>query len=146
MNKAAQDYFLFISKLEYALKNSGFVTIGRKDSAMPDWEKFIIHVHKELRVDTVDADIRHFLDSPPKKQLYKDGNIYWSSPEKIKDSDTREMLQACLSVRNNLFHGGKHGDGNSGRNEILIRAATKILHNAVEACPLVKQWFDMAEL
>lgn len=127
LKAAACEYFLLLSKLEYALKNCDFITNGKKDAAKPDWNSFIDRVHGAITIDTQDNDVQKFLDNPPKKQLYQDGNLSWSEPEKIKASNQKEVLQACLTIRNNLFHGGKHGDGNAGRNEYLLSAATKIL-------------------
>ncbi len=146
LEKAACDYFLLLSKIEYALKNSGFVVNGRKDTASPHGDGFIGHVHERLAVDTEDNDIKEFLKNPPKKQLYKDGVISWSTPDTIRPGDRQEMMQACLTVRNNLFHGAKNNDGNAGRNIILIRAAQKILDAAIAVCPEIKRNFDLAEL
>jgi len=143
--QVACDYFLLLSKLEYALKNGAYITNNR-DAAKPDWDRFIAFVNPKIEIDVNDADIRAFLDSPPKRQLFKDGVISWSNPGKIADHDKERMLQACLTIRNNLFHGGKHGDGNTGRNMVLISAATKILSAAIEACPTVKEQFEFAEL
>ncbi len=143
--ETACDYFLLLSRLEYALKNSSYLT-NDKESAKPDWERFIDFVSSRMAVDTNDRDVRAFLDLPPKRQLFEDGKISWSKPENIKDHDKTRMLQACLTVRNNLFHGGKHGDGNAGRNMVLISAATKILRAAIDACPDVKAQFEYAEL
>lgn len=146
LEDAAYNYFLLLSKVEYALKNSGFVVSGRKDTASPYWDGFIGHVHENLVVNAEDDDIKEFLKNPPKKQLYKDGVISWSTPDTIRPDDRQELMQACLTVRNNLFHGAKNNDGNAGRNIILIRAAQKILNAAIAVCPKVKIKFDSAEL
>lgn len=146
LETAACKYFLLLSKLEYALKNTGFITSHKNYAAKPDWNSFIDRVHGTITIDTQDSDVQNFLNNPPKKQLYKDGNLSWSKPEEIKASNQKEALQACLTVRNNLFHGGKHGDGNAGRNEYLLSAATKILTSAMKACPKVEEKFNLAEL
>ena len=145
LEQIACDYFLLLSRLEYALKISSYI-VNDRGSAKPDWEGFITSVSPKMKVDTNDNDIRAFLDFPPRKQLFEDGIISWSNPDKITDNDSARMLQACLTIRNNLFHGGKHGEGNAGRNIILIKAATKILRVAIETFPDVRERFEYAEL
>jgi hypothetical protein len=142
----ACQYFLLLSRLEYTLKNSGFVTTGKKDTASPNWEGFIAHVHEKIKIIPGDEDIKAFLKDPPKRQLYKDGAISWSNSDAIKATDRQEMLQACLTIRNNLFHGGKNADSEAVRNLDLLKAATKIVIAAIEACPTIKSKFDLAEL
>lgn len=146
IEKSACEYFLFLSKFEYALKKSGYVTADSNSNASPDWNRFKEDMHGKISVDKNDADISVLLKQRPARQTYKDGQLGWSQPQKIGDNDNKALIDACLTIRNNLFHGGKHGDGNAGRNETLIKAATKILNSALDANSDVKQQFIFAEL
>lgn len=146
LEKAACEYFLLVSRLEYALKNGGFCKSGQDDAASPDWEKFIRDVSLDIDNLSKDEDIKYFLNNPPKKQLYKDNELSYSPPQNISDTDKQGMLQACLTIRNNIFHGAKHSDSSEQRNNRLISAATKILKAASESEDKVKQAFDNAKL
>ena len=146
LKKTACEYFLLLSKLEYALKNADFVKGNDRDNAQPDWDKFFNDVQSKIKLDIESDDIQEFLNHPPARQLFKGGILSWSKPQKILCSDSRRVLDTCLTIRNNLFHGGKYGDGNAGRNEVLLSAATKILTSAMNVHPQVKQNFDLADL
>ncbi|PZP54958.1 MAG: hypothetical protein DI586_08350 [Micavibrio aeruginosavorus] len=146
LQQIACNYFLLLSSLEYALKNSGFVKVDSSYNAEPDWNKFKDEVHDKMNIDISDPDIQEIIKSRPARQIFKNDNLTWATPDRINPQKTKEFIDACLTIRNNLFHGGKHKDGNAGRNEVLIKAATKILNAAIEACPLVKNKFDEATL
>jgi hypothetical protein len=148
-------YFELFSKMEYALKNSGFVL--DKGYAEADWNSFINHVSGSMTIN-MDDNIKYLMEKPPKKQIVIKGIAgYPKEPhEKIKDGDYKEMICACKRIRNNLFHGGKMGNdtdhsdedpnGDPDRNAKLITAAIKILEAAKNACPIVKEKFDQAKL
>lgn len=143
---AACDYFLFLSKIEYALKNSGFVKSDSHHNALPDWNKFKEAVHANMAIDGNDPDIRAIRAQRPARQIYRDNQLDWSTPQNIGQTDNKALIDACLTIRNNLFHGGKHGDGNDGRNKILISAAIKILNAALDAEQDVKSQLQHAVL
>lgn len=143
---AACDYFLFLSSIEYALKNGGYAKADTDYDATPDWNKFKDSVHDSMVIDDNDPDIKAIRDQRPARQIYKNEKLDWSSPQKIGQTDKKALIDACLTIRNNLFHGGKHGDGNAGRNKTLIRAALKILNAALDAEPTVKNQLQNAIL
>lgn len=146
MESLAFDYFMKLSRVEYALKKAGFVTGKEKDgyNARPDWTAFKNDVHERMNLSLDDSDIKHLMDQRPARHLFKDGALTWSEPQKIGKGDKRALIDCCLTIRNNLFHGDKYGDGNKGRNEILLKAAAKILDSAINANDNVKYEYEQA--
>ena len=145
LERRACEYFLFVSRFEYALKNTEFVKINSDKKVQPDWDGFFDFLQGRMKLD-IDDDVEELLGKPPANQIYESEKLSWSKPQAIQHANIKEALKACLTVRNNLFHGGKHGDGNAGRNEVLLRASKKILEGALEVSPQVNEKFKLAEL
>ena len=153
LEKEACEYFMLVSRMEYALKNSGFVKSGYGDAAQLDWNGFINYIHDKVEINLEDEDIKKLMEEPARRQIYKDDKLDWSNSQRIVETGKKELLQNCLTIRNNLFHGGKYGDrnaGNAGRNEYLLKAAKKILTAAITAatnvCPIIDGNFYLAKL
>jgi hypothetical protein len=110
--KLAWNFFVFFSRMEYALKRSGSYLNKGTDEAQPNWDKFASdHNHKfspeaseELR-----AAVKYFRDQPPRKQLRVGDEMGWSDPQQHDGQEPLLvwLLRMIRCVRNNLFHGGK---------------------------------------
>src|SRR3989304_5226772 len=73
-------FFLYFSRFEYALKQAGFATGGKK-WAKPAWDRFAISLRGKF--DSVTADefkeaIRYLDSKPPKKQVLECGHLGWA--------------------------------------------------------------------
>ncbi|MCA9468321.1 MAG: hypothetical protein KC643_23170 [Nitrospira sp.] len=146
LKKAACEYFFLISRIEYALKNSDYLDVNDGD-VKPSWTKFIDEIGNRITLSTENKYIRYLADDPPKKQTYKDGNLSWSSPQAINQTNVKGLICACLTIRNNLFHGGKINDNDQERNLNLLKAATEIFNAAMNASPKkTKKAFEEARL
>lgn len=107
--KLAWAFFVFFSRMEYALKRSGYLS-GTAD-AQPNWDRFSSDHNLKFKPDgseQLQTAVNYFLEQPPRKQVQENGEIHWK-PQKY---DRREplliwLLRMVRSVRNNLFHGGK---------------------------------------
>ena len=66
---------------------------------------------------------------PPKRQIAvetEDGFApEWETP--AAPTTTKALLDAVKCVRNNLFHGGKHGTPDGARDPVLIAEALEVL-------------------
>ncbi len=144
MENEAKDFFLFFAKFEYALKNSDFVKYDKK-RAKPDWEKFKKMTKIPSSINS-DEDVKYLKKNPPKVQCYDDTSkrLIWNERKKI--NDTSELIDACLTIRNNLFHGGKCNDSDNIRNMSLLNSAKKILEALLEENTELKRKFDDATL
>ncbi|PSB84829.1 hypothetical protein C5F64_12805 [Photobacterium damselae subsp. damselae] len=100
-------FFLQFSRLEFALKESGFVKSGTRDEALPDWGRFIERYSKSYALDKTEKEL---MAEPPLKQVYLNEKICWVDFDFPDDStELNNLVFALKTMRNNLFHGGKFG-------------------------------------
>ncbi|MCU7931447.1 MAG: hypothetical protein KZQ90_11650 [Candidatus Thiodiazotropha sp. (ex Codakia rugifera)] len=136
-------FFMKFSRFEFALKQSGYVYSGIRDSAQVDWKKF----SQAFGGDYV-ADQREtlLLEKPPKKQIYTNDNISWVDFDFTTTSSDLEKLTLVLrTMRNNLFHGGKYGlkeEDVSDRIHFLLPHGIHTLERMVKLDNNVKIHFD----
>ncbi|MGA2333724.1 MAG: hypothetical protein ABSG75_18455 [Syntrophales bacterium] len=133
--KILLEFFVTFSRFEYALKESGFVRADKKGDAQPDWDKFISLVSREEYTALMSILNRelYITDSPPKKQIVRNGKLQWSDLPKSGIKNVGSLLNAVRRVRNNLFHGGKFStDYNcESRNQRLVTDALTILKEVI---------------
>lgn len=100
-------FFLQFSRLEFALKESGYVKADFRDSAGPDWKRFIEQYSYAYVLDKVENEL---MADPPLRQVYRNEQISWVDFE-FPDASTQlnNLVFALKTMRNNLFHGGKFG-------------------------------------
>jgi hypothetical protein len=153
------DFFLTFSCFEYALKASGFFKRPgsydplRTPGAWPDWHSFATSLRDRFQIGG-DSQLRtaceYLLDSPPWKQVIINDGPAWDSPIRPKnESDIEFILRMVRTVRNNLFHGGKHTIGlhkDPERTEKLLSSSLIILQECLTLVPKVKQHFDEATI
>lgn len=141
------DFFLVFSRTEYALKNGGF-SKGDERRVDPDWEMFSASIKdvfdKDKSRELSDA-FNYMLQSPPKKQVLRQNKLYWD--ENIPNgnlANIEKVLILVRRIRNNLFHGGKHNDANTDRNELLLKSSLAIIRECILLHPIVKETYDEA--
>lgn len=129
-------FLAVFSRLEYALKASGYA-VGNESRIDPAWDRFANEIDgtfANLQNEVVAEARNYLLSSPPRKQVLKDSRVIFQD-QRI-DENQRKAQQVLLmvrTVRNNLFHGGKHlpdGEKEPNRNFHLVDSALKVL----EAC------------
>ena len=124
-------FFLTFSGFEFALKNTRFKREARHGGAEPDWQAFIETVspqfNKEENEELLSA-CRFFIDDPPRRQVIAMGDLAWETQtQRENESEAMFILRMVKSVRNNLFHGGKH---NIGLHEDPSRVS-RLLQNSI---------------
>ena len=118
------DFFYWFSRFEFALKENGYITRGPYNSAMPDWGRFI---DDNGAAYTSNEKALQLLRSPPKRQVVRESTYAWQ--DIVFPDDVNELQRVVLllkTIRNNLFHGGKHGLDdwdNPTRTQFLVETA-----------------------
>ncbi len=130
----AYDFFFWFSRFEYALKEARILkddTIGRP--AEPGWTKFIASFEQAYKI--CDAG-KGLIAANPKRQIVAEfGLEFCDVGFKPGASDLERVVRLAQTVRNNLFHGGKHGsaywdDPESTRR--LLATTIAVLHDLAE--------------
>lgn len=131
---ASFEYFYWFSRFEFALKENDFLKstdIGAK--AEPNWFLFK-EQYKDNYVMSYDAS--KLIELHPKRQVVTgNGELGWKSVGISHcDNELCKVITMLNTVRNNLFHGGKHGDvdvDNTERNIELLHVSKKVLDQLV---------------
>jgi len=130
---AAKDFFFTFSKFEYALKAAGFVKTRDRDTAEVDWNKFKITLADVTIDENEDSFVRYFKGDAPRRQILKDCQLQEGASYKVTTAE--ECLNACCTLRNNLFHGEKmrpiSSTSNRERNYKLLVAGKKIVEQII---------------
>ena len=128
--KDAIKFFKMMMRLEYSLKEYRYAR--RKGSTVEvTWDEFAKKLGKDFFRRIKNSGIlKQLLEHPPKRQTLEDNRLLWESVTEI--SNVQELLGAVRRVRNNLFHGGKHGDPDSERNDDLISDCITVIEKILE--------------
>ncbi len=130
------DFFYWFSRFEYGLKeNKKFRSNFPNGNVKPDWDKFISEYKDRYKLS---EQAQILLEDPPKVQK-KDNDtneLYWEKTTfKREDKDLKKVVTCLKTTRNNLFHGGKHGDlkkDDVERNKKLLKNCKEILDQLAE--------------
>ncbi len=108
LEKVSFDFFYRFSRFEFALKENRYLKnekVGKKAEA--SWEKFAKRWEAEYKLS---KDALHLIDARPKRQVVGSNDLEFISVDfSDSDSDLVKVTRLLNVVRNNLFHGGKHG-------------------------------------
>jgi hypothetical protein len=110
LDQLAAKFFREFSRMEYALKATHYLNARDTRNAKADWEKFGKNINDSLMNsgdETVKVAVEYMLNSPPKKQVVKGGNLDWDNTPPTASTEGGKVLLCVCRVRNNLFHGGK---------------------------------------
>ncbi len=159
------EFFLTFSRFEYALKATGFFKkpdpkkykSTEPPRAEPDWwafRKSLLASFQSNRNDHLREACAFLLTNPPWNQVVSNNHAHWEiawetpiQPE--NETEVEFILRMVSSVRNNLFHGGKHGVGihnTTERTEALLRSSLVVLDECLILAPQLRQAFDEAAI
>lgn len=129
----ACEFFAVFSRFEFALKESGYRRAGRNGAAEPNWDQFANDVAGAFTIvqsDEVRAAASYLVSEPPYRQVIENNGLHWQPLVFPNGAHVAsKVLLAIRTVRNNLFHGGKHTPHSPpGRDERLVRAALLVLN------------------
>jgi hypothetical protein len=104
----AFDFFYCFSRFEFAMKENHFLkscVIGVR--AEPGWHKFVqFHQPKYVLTDSA----ARLIKAPPAQQIVGVNSLSWQPVRFAANAtDLNKVVAILKTLRNNLFHGGKHG-------------------------------------
>lgn len=104
----AFDFFYWFSRFEFALKERGYLVISSKSNqATPNWDSYVSD-HRAAFVPTAAA--KTLMDAKPQEEIVTANGLDFAdltfSPG---TAELDKVVRYAKTVRNNLFHGGKHG-------------------------------------
>lgn len=112
LSQLAFDFFFWFSRFEFALKENGFLKPHLPNaSAKPGWDEFVSRWSESY---TPSAEALSLIKSAPSRQIVLNNDELSWRPVGLADctSELAKVVRLVKTVRNNLFHGGKHsGNG-----------------------------------
>lgn len=128
------DFFYWFSRFEFAMKENGFLRnafVGAR--AEVGWNKLIDQL-KDNYSTTLEA--QRLIDLNPKRQIVGlNGLEFHEIGFSDQASDVEKITLLVRTVRNNLFHGGKHGEedwDDVGRMRELLKVVINVLDELAE--------------
>ncbi|NNE32457.1 MAG: hypothetical protein HKN40_08820 [Winogradskyella sp.] len=124
------EFFYWFSRFEFTLKENGFLKSEQAHAkAEPSWEKFREMYKNDYNISHEANDL---IKLHPKRQVVTDNMRLGWVPVGLDhcDNDFCKVITMLTTIRNNLFHGGKHGDGevdDINRNLELLRLGKEVL-------------------
>jgi hypothetical protein len=116
----AVQFFKVMMRLEYALKANGYAEMNNNRLEIC-WDRFANESLGMPFFNTIrdSGKANTLIDNPPSHQKKEpSGGLAFRQAEQVVS--IQGLLGALRRVRNNLFHGGKSGDVDHGRNDALI--------------------------
>lgn len=135
LKRACFEFFYWFSRFEFVLKENGFLKSEEPEAkAEPSWEKFRERYKDEYQTS---EEAKSLIKLHPKRQVvsaYK--QLAWK-PVGINhcNNDLCRVIAMLSTIRNNLFHGGKHGDievDDKNRNLSLLSIGKQVLDQLAE--------------
>ncbi|WP_242141022.1 hypothetical protein [Sphingomonas sp. TREG-RG-20F-R18-01] len=130
LRQLAFDFFYWFSRFEYALKDGHFLrseVVGIP--AEPSWKKFCQRYRDVYKPGPA---AKALLDASPERQIVATGGGLDFEPVPFNPGvrDLDKVAELARTVRNTLFHGGKHGSNfwdDPTRMELLLRTTIDVL-------------------
>lgn len=129
LRELAFNFFFWFSKFESALKEARYLdpdTVGAR--ARPDWNAFV--AEHRLGYQPSAAAIK-LLDAKPRRQVVGEYDLDFEEvPFPSNTPDLDRVVALAKTVRNNLFHGGKHGSAfwdDPDRMRLLLETTIAVL-------------------
>lgn len=147
----ACEFLAVFSRMEYALKATPPYVAGDGNRADALWDRFANAIDAAFAAIPQEDNqfwgaVDYLLNHPPRKQVLHGGALTFK--DQVLDKRQTQAQQTLLmvrTVRNNLFHGGKHypdGELEPGRNERLVRSSLEILKRTSTLSSDVQQRYD----
>ena len=110
LKKISFEFFYWFSRFEFALKENNFLKDKNVDAkAEPNWEEFR---EKFKNKYAASAEANRLIQLHPKRQFVAQASEPEWKPVGTDhcNNDLCTVITMLNTIRNNLFHGGKHGD------------------------------------
>ncbi|MEE4452053.1 hypothetical protein [Novosphingobium resinovorum] len=135
LRRLAFEFFFWFSRFEYALKDARFLRSDEVGTpAEPSWKKFSQKYRETYKAGPA---ARALLDANPERQIVAAGGELDFEPVPFNPgvADLDKVTELARTVRNTLFHGGKHGSNfwdDPARMELLLTTTIGVLDELAE--------------
>lgn len=135
LRRLAFDFFFWFSRFEYTLKEARFLRSTQIGiPAEPSWKKFCQKYRDTYQPGPA---ARALLDADPARQVIVANGALDFAPVVFNPgvADLDKVAELARTVRNTLFHGGKHGIefwDDPGRMELLLATTIAVLDELAE--------------
>ncbi|MBO2582758.1 hypothetical protein [Shewanella algae] len=136
LKNLAFDFFYWFSRFEFALKENKFLKReGDGENAEPGWDTFVERYNQTFQHS--EQTMRLLELSPKRQKVGPNLDLEWRNVG-LDDcrSELCKVIRLLKTIRNNLFHGGKHGaDGwdEPHRSKELLEVGKSILDQLARA-------------
>lgn len=147
----ACEFMAVFSRLEYAIKATPGYAGGNEKWAEALWDRFANDVNDAFCSVPIDEAefweaVNYLLNHPPRKQvLADDGLVFKEQIVDMKQTKAQQTLLMIRTIRNNLFHGGKHypeGEQEPGRNQQLVAHGLYVLKRCLPMHQTVQERYN----
>jgi hypothetical protein len=142
LRRLAFDFFYWFSRFEFALKEARFLKskeAGAKAEA--DWNAFIARYSSLYQVTPIGQAL---IDAKPQRQIVSTTSLDFRDVGfNPGASDLERVVRLANTVRNNLFHGGKHGSeywDQPARMQALLSTTIKVLDELADMAGLQSEY------
>jgi len=127
LERVAFDFFYRFSRFEFALKENRYLKNEKPGKpADPNWSKFVKCWESKYELSEA---AKKLIEARPKQQMVGPGEMDFVLVSFDRSaSDLSKVVRLAKVVRNNLFHGGKHGaEGWDDPDRTLFLLSTSIV-------------------
>lgn len=108
LRELAFDFFFWFSRFEFALKENSFLRNSAVGSrAEPGWNSFVGRYEGHYALTNAGATL--IRENPRRQMVGPHGLEFQDVGFDDQPSELGTVVRLLKTVRNNLFHGGKHG-------------------------------------
>lgn len=135
LEHAAFDFFFSFSRFEFALKEGGYLQDIKPGAvAQPGWAQFVASFCATYASSAAGTQLIAL--SPMRQRVSADGTLCFEEENFDGNaSDLEKVTRLLKNVRNNLFHGGKHGPRgwtDPARTIELLHCAAQLIQELAE--------------
>lgn len=136
------DFFFWFSRFEYALKEARFLKNPELGAnAEPGWTRFINERKDDYQIG---AAGKALIAANPKRQIVTAADLGFRDVcFNPGTSDLERVVRLAQTVRNNLFHGGKHGSaywGEADRMKLLLQTTIAVIDDLAEQMSITSDY------
>lgn len=138
LRRLAFDFFYWFSRFEFALKEARFLRSKEPGAkAEAGWDAFVAQYRGGYQLTPA---ARALIDAKPQRQIVGATELDFRDVGFSPDtSDLKRVVRLAQAVRNNLFHGGKHGSDywdQPERMQTLLSTTIKVLDDLADMASL----------
>lgn len=136
------DFFFWFSRFEFALKEARILkNLEPGANAEPGWTRFINDRKDHYRIGAAGEAL---IAANPQRQVVTESDLDFRDVGfNPNASDLERVVRLAQTVRNNLFHGGKHGSAywdDADRMRLLLKTTIAVLDDLADQMGLTSDY------